>query len=144
MQGGDFRGAAGKFQSLIDDFPHERALLDWSRVYLEKCQRELQTEEAAPETLEERITAATAALNNDDDGRAEALAKGVLSEEPKHDLAMYLLAAIAARRGQLDSALAYLGEAIGACPEAAAQARLDNDFEVLRETEQFRQLTAGS
>jgi hypothetical protein len=100
----------------------------------------LRRQPPSPRTVEERLTAATAALNIGDDGRAESLAASVLAEEPRQDLALYLLAAIAARRKATDAALLYLGEAIAVSPEVRAQARLDADFQSLRADERFRQL----
>jgi len=131
---------AEAFRSLVDRFPSERALLDRSRVYLELCERELRRRPAAPRTIEERVTAATAALNNREDPQAETLARSVLAEAPEHDLALYLLAAIEARRGAQEAALALLGQAITASPEVRAQARHDVDFEILRTSEEFHRL----
>jgi len=140
LQRHDYREAAEGLRVLISRFPGERALLDRARVYLEHCERELRRKPPAPKTIEERLTAATAALNLGDDRRAQALAESVLAEEPRQDLALYLLAAIAARRGAVDAALVYLGQAIAIGPEVRAQARLDNDFESLRGNERYRQL----
>jgi uncharacterized protein HemY len=105
------------------------------------CQRELDKRPVAPRTLEERLTAATAALNNDDDAAAEELARSVLGDEPHHDLALYLLAAIHARRGAHDEALALLGKVLALTPEASAQARADADFNSLRDRDAFWTLT---
>jgi tetratricopeptide (TPR) repeat protein len=136
-----YRDGAERFRTLLERYPLERALLDRSRVYLELCERELRRQPAAPNTIEEQLTAATAALNNGDDDGAERLARVVLADDPRQDLALYLLAVIEARRGSADSALSYLERAVEISPEAGAQARFDGDFESLRETETFRRLT---
>jgi tetratricopeptide (TPR) repeat protein len=141
LQKHSYQQAAREFRGLIDRYPTERALLDRSRVYLELCERELRRQPAAPRTLEEHLTAATAALNNGDEAGAERLAKTVLSEDPGHDLALYLLAVIEARRGSTDAALSYLEKAVEISPEAGAQARFDGDFESIRDTDTFRRLT---
>ena len=65
----------------------------------------------------------------------------VLLEDPRQDLALYLQAAIEARRGAADAALSRLREAIALSPDAAAQARFDADFESLFQNETFRALT---
>ena len=140
LQRHSYDRAAEAFRSLVDRFSNERALLDRSRVYLDLCERELRRRPPAPKTIEERVTAATAALNNRQDPQAETLARSVLAEVPEHDLALYLLAAIEARRGAQDAALALLGQAITASPEVRAQARHDVDFEILRTSEEFRRL----
>jgi hypothetical protein len=109
-------------------------------VYLALCERELARRPVALQTTEERLTAATAALNNDDDRGAERLVRAVLDEAPRHELALYLLAAIEARRGARESALVLLTRAFDVSPEIRAQARHDLDFETLRDLDAFRQL----
>ena len=133
--------ASESFRALIDRHPNERALLDRARVYLELCTRELSKRPTEPRTIEERLTAATAALNNGAHDRAEQLARGVLAEDPHQDLALYLLAVIEVRRGALDKALSYLGQAIAISPEARAQARHEADFEPLFDLPAFQELT---
>jgi tetratricopeptide (TPR) repeat protein len=140
LQRHDYRGAARQFETILTQFESERALADRSRVYLALCQRELARRPAAPETVEERLTAATAALNNDDDVEAEAYVRAVLEEHPHHELALYLLAAIEARRGAHESALTLLTRAVDVSPEIRAQMRHDLDFETLRDLDAFRQL----
>jgi tetratricopeptide (TPR) repeat protein len=132
--------AAGSFRTLLDRYPLERALLDRARVYLELCEREMKRKPADPRTLEERLTAATAALNDGDDSHAERLARSVLGDEPRHDTALYLLAAVEARRGAADAALTFLKQTIAISPDAKAQARYDADFESLRALPAFQEL----
>lgn len=133
--------AAERFRALLERHPTERALLDRARVYLELCARELMRRPPEPRTIEERLTAATAALNNQAHDRAENLARGVLAEDPRQDLALYLLAVVEVRRGSFDKALSYLGQAIAISPEARAQARHEADFEPLQNLDAFRELT---
>src|SRR6185436_15618059 len=133
--------AATAFDAVVLGFPQERGLLDRARVYLELCVRESARRPAAPKTIEERLTAATAALNNDDDAAAEDLARSVLGDDPKHDLARYLLAAGFARRGSTADALEFLGRAIALSPEASTQARTDDDFTSLHDEDAFWALT---
>ena len=141
LQRHQYQLAAAAFRSVLKDFPDERALLDRARVYLDLCERELRRAPANPQTAEERLTSATAALNDGDDDRAEYLAKSVLNQEPDHDLALYLLAAVDARRGNAESALARLRQAIAISPEVSAQARHDSDFDALHDLPEFRELT---
>jgi tetratricopeptide (TPR) repeat protein len=135
-----YGAAADTFKALLDGFPAERALLDRTRVYLDLCERELSRQPRKPATAEEKVTAATAALNDGRDEEAEQLAHSVLDEAPDHDLALYLLAAVHARRGEPDMALEWLGRALEVSPDVSAQARHDADFESLRDLEQFRHL----
>ena len=140
LQRHDYRTAARQFEAILTRFDGERALADRSRVYLALCQREMARRPTAPATLEERPTAATAALNNDDDVEAETYVRAVLDEAPHHELALYLLAAIEARRGAHESALTLLTRAVDVSPEIRAQVRHDLDFETLHDLDAFRQL----
>jgi predicted Zn-dependent protease len=142
LQGHRYTDSAEAFSALVSGFPGERALLDRARVYLDPCARELRRQPAQPTTPEERLTAATAALNDGDETRAERLVQAVLAEEPDQDLALYLSAAIHARRGRRDEALAGLRHAIALRPDVAAQATLDPDFDSLHDSEAFRAITA--
>ncbi len=141
LQRHQYQQAASVFRSIIEGFPDERALLERVRVYLDLCERELRRKPANPQTAEERLTSATAALNDGDDARAEQLAKSVLADDPEHDLALYLLAAVDARRGHSESALAKLRQAIAISPEVSAQARHDSDFDALHNLPGFHELT---
>jgi Tfp pilus assembly protein PilF len=140
LQQHDYPAAADAFRGVMSGYPREGALCERSAVYLALCERELARRPTEPRTVEERLTAATAALNNGDDARAELLAQAVLSDVPEHDLALYLLAAIEARRGAAEEALHLLGQAMAVNPEIRAQARHDEDFEDLRDLDAFREL----
>jgi tetratricopeptide (TPR) repeat protein len=141
LQRHDYARAGGIFQQMLREFPLEGAVADRARVYLGLCERELAARPEMPQSMEERLTAATAALNDGKDDRAEQLVRFVLAENPEHDLALYLLAAVEARRGMAAAALQYLSQAVAVSPEAGAQARHDPDFALLRGTEQFEELT---
>jgi len=141
LQRHDYRDASDAFHKVVSGFPGERALLDRARVYLNLCERERRRRAATPTTPEEHLTAATAALNNGDESSAERLVHAVLSEHPEQDLALYLSAAIHARRGRRDDALEQLRHVIELSPDAAAQAVLDPDFDSLHDIEAFQLLT---
>jgi tetratricopeptide (TPR) repeat protein len=143
LQRHDYGQAAATFRVLLERHASEGALVDRGRLFLARAEQELSRRPSEPRTVEERLTAATAALNNGDHDAAEALARAVLAEDPHQDLALYLLASVAARRGLYDAALSYLGQAIAISPEARAQARLEPDFEPLRDHDAFRELTEG-
>jgi hypothetical protein len=136
-----YREASTAFDAVVMGFPQERGLLDRAKVYLDLCARECARRPPAPTTIEERLTAATAALNNDDDSAAEELARSVLGDDPKHDLALYLLAAVFARRRSIADALDFLARAISLSPEASTQARTDDDFASLHDEDAFWTLT---
>jgi tetratricopeptide (TPR) repeat protein len=140
LQRHSYQAAAEFFRAVLEQFPGERAIADRVRVYLTLCGRELDRRPPALITSEERLTAATAALNNGDDERAEPLVRSVLKEDPRNDLALYLMAAIAARHGDVDAAVSLLQRAASVSPEVRAQARHDPDFELLHHVEAFQTL----
>ena len=141
MQRHAYAEAVRSFQAVLMGFPGERALIERTRVYFTLCERELNKRPVTPRTVEERLTAATAALNNGQDENAAELVRSVLGDDPKHDLALYLLAAVHARKGDREEALSLLGKAIAITPEASAQARSDADFDSLHDLEAFWSLT---
>lgn len=145
LQDHDYRRALADFEDLAQRFSNDRALLDRARVYAVVCQRGLNRLQAAtPVTVEERLTAATAALNDGDNLRAEHLVSLVIDEAPAQELGHYLLAVVHARRGATAAALDALSQAVALSPEVRAQARHDVDFEGLRGHEGFEKLIAGA
>lgn len=141
MQRHAYADAVRSFQAVLMGFPAERALIERTRLYFALCERELNKRPVTPRTVEERLTAATAALNNGQDEDAAELVRSVLGDDPKHDLALYLLAAVHARKGDREEALSLLGKVIAITPEASAQARSDADFDALHDLEAFWSLT---
>ena len=141
MQRHAYQEAGAAFDAVLMGFPAERALAERSRVYRDLCQREANKRPAAPRTIEERLTAATAALNRGDELGAEELARSVLGDDPRQDLALYLVAAVFARRGAITDSLEFLGKAIAISPEVSAQARTDDDFTSLHDEDAFWTLT---
>jgi Tfp pilus assembly protein PilF len=141
LQQHDYQGASRQFTVIVEEFPIADGLADRARVYLDLCNRELDHRpDAGPASVEEQLTAATAALNDDEDVRACELARSVLNVAPDHDLALYIMAAVHARRGSLEAALDFLRRAIAASPDVGAQVRHDEDFECLRGSMDFQAL----
>lgn len=141
LQRHNYSGAKATFQSLLDSYPSEGFLTDRSRVYLQLADRELQRRPASSGTVEERLTAATAALNNNDDAEAGRLAESAYKDDKSQDLAVYLMAIVAARQGRTDDALAHIKMAIEINPESRIQARQDEEFDILLELDEFHTLT---
>lgn len=141
LQRHNYSGAKTIFQGLLDKFPSEGFLTDRSRVYLQLAERELQRRPASSGSVEERLTAATAALNNNDDAEAGRLAESAYRDQPSADLAVYLMAIVAARQGRTTDALAHIKKAIEINPESRVQARQDEEFDILLELDEFHTLT---
>lgn len=144
LQRKDYKGASALFQAVLDQFPSEGTLADRARVYLEAAARELRKLPTAGRSLEERLTSATLALNNHNDIEAARLATDVLNEDRSQDLAEYLLAVVAARGGDTATAVAHLRAAIALNPECRLQARQDEEFDGLIDSDEFHELLDGS
>ena len=134
------KDAAGIFKALLDQFPTEGSVADRARVYMEFAARELRKSPSGGGSIEERLTEATLALNNHNDAEAVRLATGVLKEDASQDLAEYLLAVVASRGGDIETALAHLRRAIAINPECRLQARQDEEFDPLMDSDDFHLL----
>src|SRR5688572_32930254 len=63
LQEHDFEGAATLFESVLRQYPEEKELHERVRQYLNICHRQITPKETAPQTQEERLYAATLAIN---------------------------------------------------------------------------------
>lgn len=140
LQNKDYKGAIAMFQAVLDQFPNEGTLADRARMYLEAAARELRRQPTGRGSVEERLTSATLALNNHNDAEAARLAVDVLNEDRSQDLAEYLLAVVAARGGDTATAVAHLRNAIAINPECRLQARQDEEFDGLIDSDEFHEL----
>lgn len=140
LQRRDFRGAAGHFRSVIERFPDERELLERARLYLQVCERETATRPAGPSTPQERVYAATVALNAGDADSALTHLKRALTEDPGNDYAHYIMAVALCERRRFADALNHLRQSIQLNPENRSNARFDPDLTALRETAGCRDL----
>jgi tetratricopeptide (TPR) repeat protein len=108
------------------------------RLYLNVCQRQVAPRENTPQTVEERLYAATLAINGGQYDQALAHLRLVRDEDPDNDHALYMLAVAHAQRDEHAEAVAHLERAIALNPENRALARTDPDLEPLRDDETFR------
>jgi len=138
LQRHDFQVAADLFESVLRQYPEEKELHERVRLYLNICQRQAAPREAIPQTLDERLHAATLAINGGNYDQAIVNLRLVRDEDPDNDHALYMLAVAHAQRGDLAEALAHLERAITLNPENRALARTDPDLEPLRGNETFR------
>jgi tetratricopeptide (TPR) repeat protein len=138
LQRHDFGSAANLFESVLRQYPEEKELHERVRLYLNICQRQAAPQEAAPQTLEERLYAATLAINGGRYDQAIANLRLVRDEDPDNDHALYMLAVAHAQRGEPAEAIAHLERAIVLNPENRALARSDHDLEPLRGDDAFR------
>jgi tetratricopeptide (TPR) repeat protein len=138
LQRHDFRAASELFESVLRQYPDEKELHERVRLYLNICQRQRESHDAKPQTIEERLYAATLAINGGQYDRAISELRLVRDEDPDNDHALYMLAVAHAQRGELAEATAHLERAITLNPENRSLARTDPDLEPLRGNEAFR------
>jgi outer membrane protein assembly factor BamD (BamD/ComL family) len=125
-------------ESVLRQYPEERELHERVRLYLNICQRQATQREAAPQTIDERLYAATLSINGGQYDQAIAHLRLVRDEDPDNDHAIYMLAVAHAQRDEHAEAVAHLERAIALNPENRALARNDPDLEPLRDDDAFR------
>ena len=130
--------AARLLESVLKLYPEEKELHERVRLYLNICERQATQREAAPQTIDERLYAATLAINGGQYDQAIAHLRLVRDEDPDNDHALYMLAVAHAQRDEHAEAVAHLERAIALNPENRALARTDPDLEPLRDDDAFR------
>lgn len=138
LQRHDYREAADLLESVLRQYPEEKELHERVRLYLNICQRQAAHREASPQTVDERLYAATLAINGGQYDQAIAHLRLVRDEDPDNDHALYMLAVAHAQRDEHAEAIAHLERAIALNPENRALARTDPDMEPLHDDETFR------
>ena len=133
-----YQQAANLLESVLRQYPEEKELHERVRLYLNICQRQAAQRETAPQTIDERLYAATLAINGGLYDQAIAHLRLVRDEDPDNDHAIYMLAVAHAQRDEHAEAVAHLERAIALNPENRALARRDPDLEPLRDDEAFR------
>lgn len=134
LQHREFETAAALFGQVIDEFPAERELHERSRRYLQVCQRE-SLEAPTPQSLDERVYAATLALNAGLHDEALQHLDAARRQSPDSDRVQYMLALARADSGDLKAAATHLLRALELNPENRYLARHEPSLELLREDE---------
>jgi tetratricopeptide (TPR) repeat protein len=138
LQRHEYRQARELLESVLRLYPEEKELHERVRLYLNICQRQATPRETSPQTVDERLYAATLAINGGQYDQAIAHLRLVRDEDPDNDHALYMLAVAHAQRQEPTEAVAHLERAIALNGENRALARTDPDLEPLRDDEAFR------
>lgn len=144
LQRHDYEGAAGQFRTIIERYPDERELQERSLLYLRVCERETARRPPTPQTAQERVYAATVALNAGDTTAALDHLRRAIGDSPDSDHAHYILSVALAATGSPAEAIEHLRRAISLNPENRGLARQDPDLEPLRGLDAFVELIEGS
>lgn len=138
LQTHEFSRASTILRSVLSRYPDERELHERVRLYLNVCERHMTPRAASPSTPEERVFAATLAVNAGNYEDALEHLRIATAEAPDHDHALYMLASVLAVRDETEEAGRLLLRAIELNQDNRALARHDPDLEVLREIETVR------
>jgi tetratricopeptide (TPR) repeat protein len=138
LQRHEYNDATNILESVLRLYPEEKELHERVRLYLNVCQRHATPREEAPQTIDERLFAATLAINGGQYDQAIAHLRLVRDEDPDNDHALYMLAVAHAQRDEHAEAVAHLERAIALNSENRALARNDPDLEPIRDDEAFR------
>lgn len=138
LQQHEYTRAAELLNRVLEQYPDELDLHERVRLYLRICERQVAPAPSAPRTAEERIYAATLALNAGTPERALPQLQAVLDHDPENDHALYMLAVVHTMRDEPALALECLLQAVALNPENRGLARQDPDLERLRQDPQVR------
>ena len=142
LQRRELKVAATRFGKVIEQFPEERELHERSRRYLQVCERHAAAA-PAPQSLEERVYAATLALNAGSAQEALHHLEAALAEAPDSEQVQYMLAVAYAETGDESQAVTHLHRAIELNPDNRFLARHEPTFEALHNHEAFQQMLAS-
>ena len=138
LQRHNYSHATDLLESVLRQYPDEKELHERVKLYLNICRRQATPRVEAPQTIDERLYAATLSINGGRYDEAIAHLRLVRDEDPDNDHALYMLAVAHAQRGEPAEAVAHLERAIALNTENRGLARNDPDLEPLRGDEAFR------
>lgn len=144
LQRRDYVVAAGIFRSVLDGFPEEKELHERVRLYLNVCERATAPVDSTPQNADERVYAATLAMNTGAYREAVAHLQAAVRERPGHDHAHYMLGVAFAALRNTSDALAHLQKAIDLNPDNRSQAAQDVELDLLRDQSRFRTLVGAA
>ncbi len=136
----DLDRARDILDTLLEDHADQQELVERARAYRAMCDRSRRP--ARPRTFEELLNYGVVLHNRGDFAQAIRYFLQALEIHPRHENALYCLAAAQARAGDAPAALKALRSAIHASPQSRALARRDDDFEPLRGAAEFQALVA--
>ncbi len=138
IQAHDYSRGSTVLRSVLSRYPEEKELHERVRLYLNVCDRHMTPRAISPSTPEERVFAATLAVNQGNYDEALEHLRTASKEAPDYDHALYMLASVLALRDQVEQAVPVLLRAIELNPENRAMARHDPDLEPLRQYDSIR------
>jgi hypothetical protein len=138
LQVRNFKEAAKTLASIIERYPDEKELHERARVYIAICERQSDPKrDQAPRTTEERMNAATVAVNRGAYADALGFLRAIANEDSESDVVHYMMAVAHAGLGDPNAAIPHLQEAIELNPENRFLALQDSDLDPIRGHQAF-------
>ncbi len=138
LQVRNFKEAAKTLASIIEHYPDEKELHERARVYMAICARQSDPKrDQAPRTTEERMNAATVAINRGAYADALGFLRSIANEDSENDVVHYMMAVAHAGLGDPNAAIPHLQEAIELNPENRFLAAQDSDLDPIRSHQAF-------
>ena len=132
-----YDAASTAFRQLLEQYPDERELHERARLYIAVCERATGPQAKPPKGADERILAATLALNRHDVDGALALLRTAAAADSSNDHVQYMLALAYAQRPDADTAGRHLSKAIALNPRNRLNAKHEPDFDPIRGSQPF-------
>lgn len=142
LQARKYKEAADALKAVIAQFPEEKELHERALLYLRVCERGIASTPQKPESAEERVYAATLAINNGSLDQAVAILAAVIQKDPENDQATYMMGVAQALKGHAESALQHLARSMALNRENRDLAFKEPDLEALRRTDEMKALLA--
>ena len=136
LQQRQYDRAASALRAVLAGFPDEKEMQERARVYLSICDRQA-AGAGRPRSFEERMNAATVAINRGAFDDAVRLLRDLESDNAQSDHVQYLLTVALTSTGDVDKALSHLRRAIELNPENRFLSTADVDLEPLRQHSAF-------
>lgn len=138
IQRQDYAEGQRVLTDLLTDYPAEPEVHDRARLYLQICERQLRSQDPRPQSVDDRLYAATLALNRSDRSAALDHLAAVQKLDPDNDHALYMLGVLQSQAGEVEASLDSIRRAIELNPDNRALARYDPELEALRSTDPFK------
>jgi tetratricopeptide (TPR) repeat protein len=137
----DYDKARDAFDALIAEHSSERDILERARAFKMVCERALEKKPSyKPKGFDELMHYGVFLHNKGEFDDALRFLREAADIHPKNEHVQYCVAASAARAGETEAAIKALRSAIGQNAQNRAQARVDSDFDPIREDEEFQTL----
>jgi tetratricopeptide (TPR) repeat protein len=138
VQQAKYERALAAFEKVLPEAPVE--IVERCKMYISTCHRQLDKAGLAFLTPEERYDYAVSQLNAGDFEEAANQLKGILTDHPQADFALYGLAVLYSITGKAQDCLDSLSQAIQLNAKNRLQARSDNDFQNMVDDPRFTEL----